>query len=884
MNLPSSDRRKVFEVPFLLDSGRFDFSFYRSQIGADSPSSPEELVNHYLNKGQFQDITPSWLFKHSEYRISREYILTSCGLSPFSHFLLHGRQTQEATGSVLYLSHDASLTGAPSVLLQIIEANTAKGIPGIALVGGQDATQIDKFYEFCPTLRTAEAAQHEIQSFLSSHLIDVVYCNTVASAAILEAVLSVLSDKSTPRLIVAHIHELESVQQHFECESRFLLSQADHVIAVSQKVKESCQAREGYNHPNYSVIQPFIRPANFQPDQPADYPETPTIWGCGTIEFRKGFDLFCEVASILNKRISGKFRLAWIGPSSTPEEPTRSLEKFGVTDLITLHGKIDNPSKLYKPRDIFFMCSREDPFPLVCLEAGQRGLPIVCFDERAGGISSFIRASSGGLICDYLNTDDAAKTLEILINDLDLRIVQGENAKQYVTTHHLTTAASEKIQKILYPSTQEKSLDEDRALRAATSLKLCVVSFGPPPLPGIKAVEGGGLRCWGLATGIKTARPSWEVCMIYPKWYEGYNTITNHPHESGVSLYQWENQDDISRHLQSFDAVIISYCYGSYSSETANSLSEHQTLILDCYVPIHIEVSARKSIHRIDEERSFLSDSTLWNRVISKGHLLLCASHQQKLYYLGLLSGLGRITPISYDQCDNIVIAPFGITGSLERVPSGNLDHQSFEHRDHSSEPFQLLWFGGVYPWFDMTNLFDAVGMINDSISCELTIVGIKNPFNHHPWFKKVALNLLSLSEQERYQRFIRVEEWVPYEDRTHYYERADLAICINAIGIENMVSWRTRILDYLWASLPFATNGGDPISELLIDAELGMRIDATSTESLAVTLREAIQKIQNTPSSSSSKNPKLDRLQMQMQWSAIGDTIARAVSNVRAR
>jgi glycosyltransferase involved in cell wall biosynthesis len=228
------------------------------------------------------------------------------------------------------------------------------------------------------------------------------------------------------------------------------------------------------------------------------------------------------------------------------------------------------------------------------------------------------------------------------------------------------------------------------------------------------------------------------------------------------------------------------------------------------------------------------------------------------------------------------VIAPFGITGTFQPTPSGHLDLQPIENLGPSGEPFRLLWFGGVYPWFDMTNLFDAVGMINDSIPCELTIVGIKNPFNHHPWFKEVAQNLLSLSEQERFQKFIRVEDWVPYEDRIHYYKRADLAICINAIGIENSVSWRTRILDYLWASLPFATNGGDPISELLIDAELGLRVDATSTESLAVTLRAAIQKIQEKSSSSSSDNPKLTRLQMQMQWSAIGDTIATAVSNMR--
>ena len=38
--------------------------------------------------------------------------------------------------------------------------------------------------------------------------------------------------------------------------------------------------------------------------------------------------------------------------------------------------------------------------------------------------------------------------------------------------------------------------------------KVLVVSYGPPPVPGINAVEGGGLRCWGLSRGLKLADPS----------------------------------------------------------------------------------------------------------------------------------------------------------------------------------------------------------------------------------------------------------------------------------------------------------------------------------------------------------------------------------------
>lgn len=53
----------------------------------------------------------------------------------------------------------------------------------------------------------------------------------------------------------------------------------------------------------------------------------------------------------------------------------------------------------------------------------------------------------------------------------------------------------------------------------------------------------------------------------------------------------------------------------------------------------------------------------------------------------------------------------------------------------HTQDSFKLLWFGGIYPWFDLKDLLLAVKEISKNRPIELVMVGVKNPFNQHPDF-----------------------------------------------------------------------------------------------------------------------------------------------------
>jgi glycosyltransferase involved in cell wall biosynthesis len=63
--------------------------------------------------------------------------------------------------------------------------------------------------------------------------------------------------------------------------------------------------------------------------------------------------------------------------------------------------------------DLFFLSSREDPFPLVMLEAGYAETPIIGF-KGAGGVNDFL-AAHPELLVEYTDEAHAANKIETVL-------------------------------------------------------------------------------------------------------------------------------------------------------------------------------------------------------------------------------------------------------------------------------------------------------------------------------------------------------------------------------------------------------------------------------------------------------------------------------------
>lgn len=362
--------------------------------------------------------------------------------------------------------------------------------------------------------------------------------------------------------------------------------------------------------------------------------------------------------------------------------------------------------------------------------------------------------------------------------------------------------------------------------------KCLIISNGPVPTPENTKVEGGGLRCWGLAKGITANKSNIKVTVAYNESYK-QDSFTDKFEDIDIALW---NINTVSELLAGFDTVIVSYCMGDLSTMVANTLRPDQQLILDCYVPIYVEASARETNDLANEYYAFSGDVGRWAEVLKRGDYFLCASEQQKNYYFGVLSAVGKINPATYGQ-DLIGIVPYGIYEKPEAIA------KSTPVTDRVGKKVKkILWFGGIYPWFDLRNLVKAAAQVNEETPVTLTIVGAKNPFNNHPDFIRRYEELESfIASDKKFQDVVHIQDWVNFDDRADWYLDSDLVVVINKIGDENKLAWRTRLVDFMWASLPVVTNGGDPLGEQLLANNAAARIMGLESQDISKAINELL-------------------------------------------
>ena len=77
-------------------------------------------------------------------------------------------------------------------------------------------------------------------------------------------------------------------------------------------------------------------------------------------------------------------------------------------------------------------------------------------------------------------------------------------------------------------------------------------------------------------------------------------------------------------------------------------------------------------------------------------------------------------------------------------------------------------------------------------------------------------------------------EGWVPYEERQGYLLDADAGVSMHYDHLETRFSFRTRILDYIWAGLPIIATQGDSFAEVIEEDKLGEVVRYNDSGSIA--------------------------------------------------
>jgi glycosyltransferase involved in cell wall biosynthesis len=146
-----------------------------------------------------------------------------------------------------------------------------------------------------------------------------------------------------------------------------------------------------------------------------------------------------------------------------------------------------------------------------------------------------------------------------------------------------------------------------------------------------------------------------------------------------------------------------------------------------------------------------------------------------------------------------------------------------------------VLWGGGIYNWFDPLTLLRAVDRLRHrQPALRLVFMGLRHPNPDIPRMRMaVAARELSDELGLTGTHVFFNEGWVEYGERQNHLLEADVGVTTHLAHLETALSSRTRILDYLWASLPVVATEGDVLADLVDARELGVTVPPGDVDAL---------------------------------------------------
>ena len=353
---------------------------------------------------------------------------------------------------ILFVAHDCFLTGAPTSLLRLmrwLREHTDYEMGVLALLGGE---LLEEFERLCPVevVRDENAfaalgprpTSIEVERVLPRVLRRMSgkpHC-ILGNTAIAPLTYPSLADLDVP--IVTRIAELKGViESHVHPRIiQDMLTHSRRFVAVSVPVADMLKGM-GVTEKAITVIHGGI--TDFATSLDIERREallrntntrrgTPVLWGCGTLGRVKGADLFYDVCIHLYDLGVTDFQAVWAGtPDDTLREwMNRPKGKHPAQQRISFAGYVPKPYLLMRPGDLFLLTSREDPFPLVALEAAERGLPILAF--KGGGGMADVVTQGAGLLAEREDARHMARLAADLLRAPQAVSTMGQKARQIV--------------------------------------------------------------------------------------------------------------------------------------------------------------------------------------------------------------------------------------------------------------------------------------------------------------------------------------------------------------------------------------------------------------------------------------------------------------------
>lgn len=400
-----------------------------------------DIVEDWIFFGSINGLVPAHDFS-AEYYGKRYADLANSNADLYEHFLFHGRNEgrlgqfvvdhfMQSGGkswkllapTIILVSHEASRTGAPILALALMKQFSKSH--NVILLLPRGGELMSEFEAECVLYGVGHLERFDGVSLINAlrdrYCVEAIVINSVASGYMAEAAL--LADLPS----VGLIHEFASYTKPVTQMIR-TVEQLDVAITPASLIAEQIngEALIYRGGPALNVVirpQGYIDPVQDEPvkaDMTAENVrnalniaagETAAIvLGGGTVQIRKGVDLFVQTAAEIKRTAKHPVKFLWVGHGYDPEnDHAYSMYIDYIVGALDLKKDIffappqQNFGLIIEMADVFFVSSRQDPFPNVALDAFAADKPVVCF-HGATGIAEVIGPDSfvGGVarFCD----------------------------------------------------------------------------------------------------------------------------------------------------------------------------------------------------------------------------------------------------------------------------------------------------------------------------------------------------------------------------------------------------------------------------------------------------------------------------------------------------
>jgi len=377
-------------------------------------------------------------------------------LDPYHHYLHFGkaegrsglpaplrmRKTGEALSAdkdyVLVVSHEATRTGAPILAWNICAELRHRYNVVVLLLGDGDI--LDYFDTaahvvvgpYTPADRHAYAITPVIEALCKRYTFRQAIVNSIVSRGVLQP----LAENFVPSVLL--IHEFFN----FFCSPDELvdaMAWAGRTVFSASMVRDSAAIERTRPAALASPIIPqgkSIIPAQPRSDKAsaranalatliANRKTKPFIvLGAGTVEYRKGVDLFVATAAEIKRRDpDADILMVWIGRVVSVYQDyadfiEEQVKQSGLKNRFELLGPTSDLEEIYGLADVCFISSRLDPLPNIAIDAMSAGLPVLCFEDATGVAENLLDDPLAAIcVLPFLSVEEAARRITQLYRE-----------------------------------------------------------------------------------------------------------------------------------------------------------------------------------------------------------------------------------------------------------------------------------------------------------------------------------------------------------------------------------------------------------------------------------------------------------------------------------